>query len=534
MAPAMSVVQRQAAAGVLVVGASVTLLAAPLSRAFASGSGQQPLLQRAALLQAREPPGAALTASFAREGAGAGSAAAAPCALALLAGVVGAKHQASARRSKAASRQQAARVVLQAVGQNEDKQLAQQAFDRGLMAAGIVAAIAAAAVVAADPAAAAEAMVAAATEAVSTAGAGMAAAGGDVGSEAAYGVAAATEQVADAASGDFFEPVVQANAGLIAGLDEFFTEKLGGAGGTFGFAIIGYTFVVKALTFPLNQSSLRTNAMMQIVGPKVKQIQAKYKNDQETQNRMMLRLYDDCGINPLGGCLPSILQLPIFISLYRAINKLAASNPHFTEPFLWIPSLAGPIKMGESNMDWLIKSKYADHYEPMVGWETAARYLVLPVLLVVSQFVTMKISAPTQASAAGPLGAVSNFFPLIIGYSAMVTPAGLALYWLCNNLFTTAQTQLIRNELGNEFPEYAKMIAGAAEKPQFTKTGAKVDDDEDTQVMTRGFGVSKKADAKVEVIDTEATSESAKVPAYGAGAPTSAKQATQVPKRKRR
>ena len=125
---------------------------------------------------------------------------------------------------------------------------------------------------------------------------------------------------------------------------------------TFGLAIILYTILIKAITFPLNNSALRSNAMMQLVSPKVKQIQAKYANDKETMNRMMLRLYDDTGINPLGGCLPAIIQLPIFISLYRAINRLAEKDQHFQEPFLWIPNLAGPVAAGQPSLDWLLKS----------------------------------------------------------------------------------------------------------------------------------------------------------------------------------
>lgn len=71
---------------------------------------------------------------------------------------------------------------------------------------------------------------------------------------------------------------------------------------------------------------------MQLIRPKVDQVQRKYKNDQETQNRMLLRLYDDCGVNPLGGCVPSLVQFPIFIGLYRSIVKLAQINPKFKVP----------------------------------------------------------------------------------------------------------------------------------------------------------------------------------------------------------
>merc|ERR1712008_369639 len=206
----------------------------------------------------------------------------------------------------------------------------------------------------------------------------------------------------------------------------------------FGFAIIFYTVLIKLITFPLNQTALRAGALMQLISPKVKMIQTKYKNDQETQNRMLLRLYDDCGINPLGGCVPTIIQLPIFLSLYRAINKLAEKNPHFQEPFLWIPSLAGPAEVGKPSLDWLLKSKSPDAFEPLIGWNTAGLYLILPVLLVTSQVFTQKASTPPPQPGQenNPLGAITNFFPLIIGYTALVSPAGLGIYWFFNNLLT--------------------------------------------------------------------------------------------------
>ncbi|CAE8731887.1 unnamed protein product [Polarella glacialis] len=178
-------------------------------------------------------------------------------------------------------------------------------------------------------------------------------------------------------------------------------------------------------------------------------------------NRMMLRLYDDCGVNPLGGCLPSVVQFPIFSALYSSIRKLADANPKFSESFLWIPSLAGPTD-GNPNLDWLIKSKFTDSFEPLIGWDQAGLYLILPAMLIVSQFFTQKMSNPQGTSAEGPAGALLGLFPLIIAYTAMVSPAGLGIYWLTNNILTAAQTSFIRKGLGDEFPEYAKFLDGSA------------------------------------------------------------------------
>jgi len=307
-------------------------------------------------------------------------------------------------------------------------------------------------------------------------------------------------EAAAESSGDWFDPIVNFNAGIIAGIDDVLENKVG-IPNTFGLAIIIYTILIKAVTFPLNNTALRSNAMMQLVSPKVKQIQSKYANDKETQNRMLLRLYDDTGINPLGGCLPSIVQLPIFISLYRAVNRLAEKDVHFQEPFLWIPNLAGPVEAGKPSLDWLLKSQSPDSFVPLVGWEDAALYCILPVLLVVSQYFTAKASSPAQAeSESSPLQWVVGLFPLIIGYTSLVSPAGLGVYWLINNALTGAQTQFIRNGLGDEFPEYKKMIDGTAAKEEAEKKQREEDAkfSEPAMVQTglgKGFGMAAPAPA---------------------------------------
>jgi len=366
------------------------------------------------------------------------------------------------------------------------------AADAAGAAADAAGAVAAAATEAATTAAAATSEAAAATSqaAAATSEAATAAAGDAAG--AAADVADAAGAAADAGSGkvddsgDWFEPIVNFNAGIIAGIDDVIENKLK-IPNTFGAAIIAYTVLIKAVTFPLNQSSLRTNAMMQLIAPKVKQIQAKYENDQETANRMLLRLYDDCGVNPLGGCLPSLIQFPIFISLYRAITKLAQKNEHFQEPFLWIPSLAGPVESGKPSLDWLLKSKSAESFEPLVGWHDAGCYIILPVALVASQFITQRTSNPTQ-NQGGPLAALLGLFPLIIGYTSLVSPAGLGIYWFFNNTLTQAQTQLIRKGLGEEFPEYRKILEGQTTPPAEKK--AEEPEPEEQPVISKGFGMA--------------------------------------------
>ncbi|CAK9016583.1 unnamed protein product [Durusdinium trenchii] len=325
--------------------------------------------------------------------------------------------------------------------------------------------------------------------------------------EAAADVADDAEEVVGEvaqSSGDWFEPLIQFNAGIIAGIDGVIEDQLH-IPNSFGFAIIGYTLLIKVLTYPLNQSALRSGAIMQLIKPKVDQIQRKYKNDQETQNRMMLRLYDDCGVNPLGGCIPSLLQFPIYIGLYRSIQKLSQINPKFQEPFLWIPSLAGPTA-GNPNLDWLVKSQSADEFIPLIGWTDAARYCVLPVLLIGSQIVTQKVSQPEVGNQGGPAAIVQNVIPLVIGYTGLVSPAGLGVYWLCNNLLTQAQTYVIRSQLGEEFPEYKKVLDGTYEQEAEEERKRKEQEKQEEELSApgRGFGQSLEEEEKEEEEENEA------------------------------
>lgn len=303
----------------------------------------------------------------------------------------------------------------------------------------------------------------------------------------------AAQNMADAAQGipqnpmgdDWFTPVAQLNAGVLQGLDDLLTDTLK-IPNSFGYAIIIFTAVIKLITYPLNASALRASALMQLIQPKVKQINERYKNDSETMNRMMLRLYDDCGVNPLGGCLPSLIQLPIFLSLYRALSALAQDSPKFQEPFLFIPSLAGPAVPGQPGMDWLLKSKFEDHFEPMIGWDDAPKYIVLPITIVITTYFTTKLSSPATAQSGGPAGAVTALIPLLIGYSTLVSPSGLGIYWLSNNVFTALQTFIIRQGLKSEFPEYAKMLDGQQQMANVVERENAIPQEE--RPAMRGFG----------------------------------------------
>ncbi|KAK1403233.1 ALBINO3-like protein 1, chloroplastic [Heracleum sosnowskyi] len=209
----------------------------------------------------------------------------------------------------------------------------------------------------------------------------------------------------------------------------------------YGFAIILLTLLVKAATFPLTKKQVESTMAMRSLQPQIKAIQQRYAGDQEKIQIETARLYKLAGINPLAGCLPTLATIPVWIGLYRALSNVADEGL-LTEGFFWIPSLAGPTtvaaRQSGSGISWLFP--FIDGHPPL-GWSDTLAYLVLPVLLVVSQYISVQIMQTSQSDDPNlkTSQAITKFLPLMIGYFALSVPSGLSLYWLTNNILSTAQ-----------------------------------------------------------------------------------------------
>lgn len=129
-----------------------------------------------------------------------------------------------------------------------------------------------------------------------------------------------------------------------------------GAPNSWGISIIALTMLIKVLTFPLNKAQLESTNKMQAMQPAVKEIQAKYQSNPEVMNQKIAEFYQTNEINPLAGCIPSLIQIPVFIGLYRAVLDLADENK-LDQPFLFLPSLQGPTYGADpaSGSDWILK-----------------------------------------------------------------------------------------------------------------------------------------------------------------------------------
>ena len=179
--------------------------------------------------------------------------------------------------------------------------------------------------------------------------------------------------------------------------------------GNWGWTIIALTILIKLLFFPLSAAGYRSMAKMKTVTPKMQAIRERFKNDPVKMQQATMELYKSEKINPLGGCLPIVVQMPVFLALYWVL--LASVEMRGAPWVLWIHDLTAP--------------------DP---------YFILPILYAISMFVTQKLNPqpadPMQAK-------MMLFMPLAFSVVFLFFPSGLVLYWVVNNLISMAQQYVI-------------------------------------------------------------------------------------------
>lgn len=195
---------------------------------------------------------------------------------------------------------------------------------------------------------------------------------------------------------------------------------LNGLVGSFGLSIILLTVIVKMITLPLTAQQLRASKAMQDLQPEIQKLQKKHKNDREKLTQATMALYREHGVNPLAGCLPLLIQMPVWFGLYRAL-LIMAQDGLLEGGFLWLPSLGQPQGMPPLELG---------------SWP----YFILPILTVVSQYAVQKMTTPpTTDPQANIMGQMMMIMPVMFGFFALQVPSGLALYWVTTNIFTLIQ-----------------------------------------------------------------------------------------------
>jgi YidC/Oxa1 family membrane protein insertase len=162
-----------------------------------------------------------------------------------------------------------------------------------------------------------------------------------------------------------------------------------GVENAYGLSIVLFTILVRILLFPVTYQQLASSQKTQALTPKIADIKAKYP-DKAMQSQLIALLYQESKVNPLAGCLPAILQIPVFLALYRSFQGLATTDT-LEEPFLWIPSLAGPV-YGTRSSDWIFKN-WQD-MTPNLGWHDTLAYLSIPIILILAQSLSLQLLSP--------------------------------------------------------------------------------------------------------------------------------------------
>jgi YidC/Oxa1 family membrane protein insertase len=218
-----------------------------------------------------------------------------------------------------------------------------------------------------------------------------------------------------------------------------------------GWAIILFTLIVKLITFPLTLSQVRGMQAQKNLQPKIAELQKKYGKDRERLAQEQMRLYKEAGVNPLSGCLPLLIQMPILIGLYAALVTVGPlmEKAGVNAAFYWIPNLTYPSFSGEMGGIGWIFSAWQTGFAPMPGFPggesgyyVLIAYLILPVLLIVTQFVMQKWMTPTpmgDSDQARMSQNMSLIMTLFFGWFTLQVPAGLTLYWVTSNLLQMLQ-----------------------------------------------------------------------------------------------
>ena len=200
----------------------------------------------------------------------------------------------------------------------------------------------------------------------------------------------------------------------------------------YGIAIILLTLVTKLVFLPLTFSSSESMAKMAALNPKMAEIRARLKDKPDKMNQEIAALYKREKVNPLSGCLPLLLQMPVFFALYNLLNSHFELRGAMFIPG-WIPDLSVP--------EAIFTFPFAI---PLVGW-TALR--ALPLLMVASQLISSKFTQPSSApqQGGGQAKLMMYALPIVFLFILYDMPSGLVLYWTVQNILSTVQQVYINN-----------------------------------------------------------------------------------------
>jgi YidC/Oxa1 family membrane protein insertase len=224
-----------------------------------------------------------------------------------------------------------------------------------------------------------------------------------------------------------------------------------GVTGNWGVAVILLTIFVRLCIWPIHAKSMRTMKRMGLLAPLMKELQEKYKDKPQEQQMEVMKLYRDYGVNPLGGCLPLLLQFPIFIGLYSMLEYAAELRGH---GLWWVKDLSAP-----------------DTVAQLAGFNINP----LPIIMGITMVAQMKLT-PQPQTVDKMQQRIFMFMPLIFLWISYDFASALALYWSTQNLFSIAQTWIMKLYVPDPVLEKVKREAKPApQSPFFNPMGHQKD-----------------------------------------------------------
>ena len=206
----------------------------------------------------------------------------------------------------------------------------------------------------------------------------------------------------------------------------------------YGIALVLFTLIVKSLLLPLTINQTKSTKAMQDIQPKVQEIQEKYKNKPEKQQQEMMKLYQEAKINPLAGCLPLLIQMPIIMGLFAVLR----------EPWKYgIFESQAAFEAADTSFLWLSNLTQAGDFGAILQGQISVENLIIAILSGGSAYLmqkTMMTTDPQQQQTMQTMTYVMTAMSFVWGYTF---PAGLGVYWIVSNLFSIGQYYLVVSPL---------------------------------------------------------------------------------------
>ncbi|HEY7107039.1 MAG TPA: membrane protein insertase YidC [Acidimicrobiia bacterium] len=250
-----------------------------------------------------------------------------------------------------------------------------------------------------------------------------------------------------AASGSIFDPIYNFFGAILA----FFYGIIP----NLGVSIILLTVLVMLVMFPLTAKQARSMMEMQRAQPEIKKLQAKYKNDRQKQNEEVMKFYQEHKINPLAGCLPLLVQMPVFFALFRVMREPYKHIPKSSDLYAaFCTGANGVLHTKDCTVGNLPKPQYflgmdlSQHATGVTGgFLDALPYFLLVGAVIVTAFLQSRQSRRNSPNMNSQMAMVTTVLPIGFGLLSLAFPAGLVLYFLISNLWRLGQQELIMRKI---------------------------------------------------------------------------------------